>query len=203
LGLTDEAPATGRDAGAAKRELRGKVLAARDGLGEAAIARLSAAICARAIELPEMQAARTLMLVASFRSEIQTAPLIDWALERGSRVCLPRILGKRHMEAFLVADPATDLVPGSWGIPEPREDLPLVSPREIDLVLVPGSVFDETGGRCGYGGGFYDNFLPRTRPGVPRVSLALEQQIVPDVPAETHDLTVDVIVTETRVIRPG
>ncbi len=203
MDLTEQAPAAERDAGAAKNELRQRVLASRDGLGDATLARLSAAICARAIELPEMQEARTLMLVASFRSEIHTGALIDWALERGRRVCLPRILGKRHMEAFLITDPATDLVPGSWGIPEPRDDLPQVPPREIDLVLVPGSVFDEDGGRCGYGGGFYDNFLPRTRPGVPRVSLALELQIVTAVPAEPHDLAVDVIVTETRVIRPG
>ena len=46
-------------------------------------------------------------------------------------------------------------------------------------MFVPGSAFDEEGGRCGYGGGFYDTYLPLTRPGTPRVALAFEAQLVP------------------------
>jgi 5-formyltetrahydrofolate cyclo-ligase len=107
------------------------------------------------------------------------------------------------MAAFRVADPARDLVPGAWGIPEPREGLPEVPPQEMDLVLVPGSAFDAEGDRCGYGGGFYDTYLPLTRPGTPWVALAFELQLVPAVACEPHDLPVTVIVTEERVIRPG
>ena len=186
-----------------KREVRRRVLEARDRLSTAELARHSAAICERAQALPELAAARTVMLYASFRSELDTSPLLAWALARGLTVCLPRILGPRHMEAYQVADPATDLQPGRWDIPEPREGAPLVPPERIDAVLVPGSLFDERGGRCGYGGGFYDAFLLRLRPGTPRIALGLELQLVPRVPCEPHDLPVDIIVTERRVIRPG
>ena len=94
-------------------------------------------------------------------------------------------------------------MPGCWGIPEPREGLEPVPPSRIDAVVVPGAAFDLDGQRCGYGGGFYDTYLPQTRPSVPRVALAFEAQIVDDIPCEPHDLPVTAIVTETRVIRPG
>ena len=192
-----------QDAREEKNELRRRVLAARDRLPAAERERLSAAVCARAADLPELKAARMIMFFASFRSEVDTGLVVLWALQRGTRVCLPRILGPRRMAAFLITDLADDLQPGTWDIPEPRDGLPQVSPDEIDAVVVPGSLFDENGGRCGYGGGFYDNYLPGTRPGTPRIGMALELQIVDEVPCEPHDLGVDVIVTEARVIRPG
>jgi len=108
------------------------------------------------------------------------------------------------MAAFRIADPLTDPTPGTWGIPEPHEGLPEVAPRMIDAVVVPGSVFDVEGRRYGYGGGFYDTFLPRTKPGTPRVALAFEVQVVEHLVTEDHDLRVDVVVTESRTIRsPG
>jgi 5-formyltetrahydrofolate cyclo-ligase len=191
------------DKGTQKREVRRRVLAVRDLLPAGERERLSAAACALAAALPELRAARTMMLYASFRSELDTAPLLAWALARGAVVCLPRIIASRHMEAFRVDDLTTDLEPGAWGIPEPRADRPLVPPEHIDAVVLPGSMFDERGGRCGYGGGFYDSFLPRTRPGTPRIALGLELQLVDEVPREPHDLGVDIVVTERRVIRPG
>ena len=131
------------------------------------------------------------MLFASFRSELDTAPIAEWVLRAGKTLCLPRILGPRRMAAFRVTDPGADLAPGTWGIPEPREGLPEVPPETIDLVFVPGSAFDEEGGRCGYGGGFYDTYLPLTRPGTPRVALAFEAQLVPKIAGEAHDLSGD------------
>jgi 5-formyltetrahydrofolate cyclo-ligase len=191
------------DACDAKRALRRHALSARDGLTDAERTRLSAAVCARAAALPAIVAAHTLFVFASFRSEVDTAPLIDWALAQGRRLCLPRVLGPRTMAAFRIADREADLVPGAWGIPEPREGLPEVPPSEIDAIVVPGAVFDASCNRCGYGGGFYDTYLPRTRPGTPRIALAFEVQVVDDLPCEPHDLAVDAIVTEARVIRPG
>jgi len=193
----------GDDRALPKAEARRRALAARDDLPEAARERLAGAVRARALELPELTAAGTVMLFASFRSELDTAPITEWVLRAGKTLCLPRILGPRRMAAFRVTDRAADLAPGTWGIPEPREGLPEVPPQTIDLVFVPGSAFDEEGGRCGWGGGFYDTYLPLTRPGTPRVALAFEAQLVPKIAGEAHDLPVTAIVTERRVIRPG
>jgi 5-formyltetrahydrofolate cyclo-ligase len=186
-----------------KRVLRQRSLAARDALPPPVHARLSAAVCARAIELPELQSAATLALFADFRSEIDTHTLIAWALRQGKAIGLPRVLGPRRMVMLRVTDPGTDLIPGSWGIPEPRSELEEVAPERFDAVVVPGAVFDAAGRRCGYGGGFYDSYLPRTRPGIPWVALAFESQVVDELPCETHDLAVTAVVTEARVIRPA
>jgi 5-formyltetrahydrofolate cyclo-ligase len=137
-----------------KSEARRRALEARDGLPQGERERLAEAVRARALELPELAAAGTVMLFASFRSELDTAPLAAWVLRAGKTLCLPRVLGPRRMAAFRVDDLAADLVPGKWGIPEPREGLPEVPPETLDLVFVPGSAFDEEGRRCGYGGGF-------------------------------------------------
>jgi 5-formyltetrahydrofolate cyclo-ligase len=156
----------------------------------------------RALELPEFAAAGTVMLFASFRTELDTMPVARRVLEAGKRLCLPRVLGPRLMAAYQVTDLITDLVPGKWDIPEPRENLPEIPPGEMDVVFVPGSAFDEDGRRCGYGGGFYDTYLPRTRPGTPWVALAFEVQLVSMIECEAHDLPMTAIVTERRVIRP-
>jgi 5-formyltetrahydrofolate cyclo-ligase len=186
-----------------KTEARRRALEARDRLSQEERDRLAGEVCARAVKLPELIAARTVMLFASFRSELDTAPIARWVLREGRVLCLPRVLGPRRMAAFRVTDMAADLIPGKWGIPEPRDGLPEVPPQALDLVFVPGSAFDEEGGRCGYGGGFYDNYLPLTRPGTPWVALAFEAQLVPPIDCEPHDLSVTAIVTERRVIRPG
>ena len=186
-----------------KQSLRRSALAARDAIVAEDRARRSAAICARARELPELVEAATVMIFATFRTEIDTGALIDWALAQGKVVALPRIVGPRKMLAFRVADVGRDLEPGTWDIPEPTEACELVDPRDMDAVVVPGAAFDCDGHRCGYGGGFYDNYLPLTRDGVPRIALAFEAQIVDELPCEAHDLPVTVIVTEDRIIRPA
>lgn len=107
------------------------------------------------------------------------------------------------MEALLIADPETDLAPGTWNIPEPHAALPVVAPELFDAVVLPGAAYCTTGARCGYGGGFYDTYLPQLRPGTPRIALAFEVQVLDDLPTEPHDLAVDVIVTERRMIRPA
>jgi 5-formyltetrahydrofolate cyclo-ligase len=185
-----------------KRAARQRALGARDALSPDERSRLAEAIRRRALALPELTAAGTVMLFASFRTELDTMPLAEWVLREGKRLCLPRVLGPRTMAAFEVRDITADLVPGKWDIPEPREGLPTVPPEEMDVVFVPGSAFDEKGRRCGYGGGFYDTYLPHTRHGVPWVALAFETQLVPAIECETHDLPVTAIVTESRVIRP-
>ena len=188
------------DPGAAKRALRDRVLERRDAMASAQRRTCGAALRARLIALPVVVRARTVLCFASFRSEVDTAPFIDWCLEQGKTVALPRIVGPRHMEAFAVTDPDHDLVPGRWDIPEPRQGLPLVDPASIDVVVVPGSAFDDEGGRMGYGGGFYDAFLRRMRRDSCRIGIGFDLQMVERVPCEAHDLCVDLVVTESCAI---
>jgi 5-formyltetrahydrofolate cyclo-ligase len=77
-----------------------------------------------------------------------------------------------------------------------------VAVADVDWMLVPGVAFDGTGRRLGYGGGFYDRLLPLLAPDAVCAAGAYELQLVDEVPAAPHDLTVDVIVTEARTLTP-
>ena len=70
-------------------------------------------------------------------------------------------------------------------------------------MVAPGLAFDRAGRRLGYGGGYFDAFLPRLRPGCPVVGVCFAEQLVDEVPAGPHDRAVDVVVTDRDVIRPS
>jgi 5-formyltetrahydrofolate cyclo-ligase len=182
-----------------KRSLRKQAAEARDSLPLDVRRVKSREIEQRLLSLPEFQAAGVIMFFASFRSEVETGPMIRHALASGKRVVLPRVKG-RQLALFEIKDFDKDVSPGTWGIPEPVESHP-VPLTEIDLIITPGAAFDESGNRLGYGAGFYDRILPS----FPRmtVALAFEAQIMPRVPADPHDVPVKKIVTEKRVIDPS
>ncbi|MFZ5650208.1 MAG: 5-formyltetrahydrofolate cyclo-ligase [Bacillota bacterium] len=146
-----------------------------------------------------------LMVYVDFRNEVRTENLIKHALAEGKRVSVPitDIKGKRLTPSELLEYPG-DLVPGAWGILEPREHCARpVDPGELDLVIVPGVAFDAGGNRLGYGGGFYDRFLPRTRPGTVYLAPAFELQVVENVFPGPLDVPVHIIITEKRVVEAG
>lgn len=146
---------------------------------------------------------RHLMVYMDFRNEVRTESLIIRALAEGKRVSAPvtDIKGKRLTPSELLEYPG-DLDPGAWGILEPREYcVRPVDPGELDLVIVPGVAFDAGGNRLGYGGGFYDRFLIRTRPGTVYLAPAFDLQMVENVFPGTLDVPVHIIFTEERVIK--
>ena len=183
-----------------KRTVRGRALATRDAIPAAARAAKSARITAALLELAECTHARAVMAYVSFGSEFDTRALLERLLADGVVLALPRITAPRVMEAVPVTDLDSDLVPGRFGISAPREGLRPLPPSVFDCVVVPGAAFDLQGGRCGYGGGFYDTLLAHTRQGCHFVAPAFEAQIVDDVPREPHDLAVQLIVSEERVV---
>jgi 5-formyltetrahydrofolate cyclo-ligase len=185
----------------AKLALRRQVLASRDALPADVRAAASAAIAKRMSALPEFTAARAVLLTLAFRSEWDTLPLVHAALARSKTVVVPRVdLQTRMLELHSIADPDRDVVPGHLDIPEPRPERPRVPREAVDFVLVPGVAFDLDGRRLGYGGGYYDRLLPLLAPGAPRVAGAFDVQIVEHVPAAPHDVRVDAIVTESRLV---
>ena len=172
------------------------MLAARDSLLSEKRTAKSREIEERLFSLPEFKSARVVLFFASFRSEVDTGPMIRRALTSGKRVVLPKVNG-RELALYEIADWDKDVSPGAWDIPEPRETRP-IELDAIDLILMPGAAFDEQGNRVGYGAGFYDKLLSAFTKTT--VALAFEAQLVPRVPVEAHDVPVKKIVTEKRVI---
>ena len=181
-----------------KKILRKQVLDARDRLPVDERAVKSREIGRKLFALPEFLSARVVMFFASFRSEVDTVPMIRQALQSGKRIILPKVKGKA-LELFEITDFDADMVSGAWGIPEPRKGKS-GHLEDVDLMVVPGAAFDERGNRIGYGAGYYDKLLPAFK-GV-TVALAFEEQIVSNVPVDAHDVPVRKIVTEKRVIIP-
>jgi len=183
--------------------LRAQILAARNDLPLDERHQKSRIITERLLALPEFARARTIFAYVSFRSEVETLDLIAHCLKRGVTVSVPLTLPAEHrLLPHAITEPGRDLAPGYCSIPEPLTTLPLVDPASIEVVLVPGSVFDVHGGRLGYGGGYYDRFL-QGAPQALRIGLAFDLQLVEAVPLESHDQQLDYLITETRTIHIG
>jgi 5-formyltetrahydrofolate cyclo-ligase len=181
----------------AKRAVRAEVLARRDALGPVERAEMGERIVTRLLDLPELRAARAVMAFWSFGSEVPMDPLIARLVEAGVTVALPRIVdGHLEPRTWRPGEPVTET---HFGAHEPEAGR-VLDPPELDVVATPGVAFDRAGGRVGYGGGFYDRFLPLTP--ARRVAVAFNVQLVDaPVPAAPFDLPVDAIVTETETIR--
>lgn len=181
-----------------KAALRTQMQQIRDGLDPRHRAEASRAAADRLFSSPLVSETRTIMLYASIRSEVETGPFFEAAKARSMRIALPRVVREeRRIEAVWV-EGRDDLAPGTWGILEPRWDLPALDPKELELVVVPGLAFDHDGYRLGYGAGHYDRFLA----GAPQavwVGLTFEVCLVPQVPRETHDLAMHYILTGSRL----
>ncbi len=179
--------------------LRAALLAARGRLDPSARARASAAVAARLEALDLVREARTVATYAPLGSEVDLLELARRLAARGVRVLFPRVVpGERRMRLARCAP--GDLVPGPLGAPEPPAAAPVVAEDEVDCVLVPGLAFSLDGHRLGRGGGHYDATLP-SLPRAARIGVAFEAQVVPAIPREPHDATLDALVTEARTLR--
>ena len=140
-----------------KKILRNKTIAAMKELPQSVKAEADSQLTQRFIQLPAFQEAKTLATYLSMGHEFSTASLIQAALQLGKRVCVPRTYPQGRME-FVEYDPDI-LEKTRFGLLEPNERGQVVDKSEIDLIHVPGLVFQSKGYRIGYGGGYYDRYL--------------------------------------------
>ena len=190
---------TSADLKRAKRDVRRRVLAARDAMSGEERERAAGRVAERLLELAEMKRASTVMAFWSFGSELDTSPLIDALHARGVRVALPRIIdGDLEPRGYLPGDAVTVT---TFGAMEPATG-ERVDPLTIDVIVTPAVAFDRSGRRVGYGGGFYDRFFLRTRPDALRVGVGFDVQLVDqDLPNGHFDLGLDAVVTPSGIVR--
>jgi 5-formyltetrahydrofolate cyclo-ligase len=167
---------------------------------------VSREIIDRVRQLPEYLAARTVAIYVDVRDEVRTRSAIPdiiaeksclaapWCEEDGLRLCRIESLG--------------ELSPGRFGILEPREGIRTLNSRMVDVgecefVIVPGVAFDETGGRLGHGLGFYDRLLSSAGNATCLCGIAFDCQIAPSIPMAAHDVKMNIVVTESRILRPA
>lgn len=141
-----------------------------------------------------------ILLYCGMGTEPDTLRLLSPLWDMGKQVCLPRCLPGNQMEAQLVQK-NTRFIRHAYGMLEPDVDCPAVSAGQIDLVLAPGLAFDRSGGRLGRGGGYYDRWLA----GFSGVTAALcrDGLLMDAIPRLSHDLAVDLVITETGLYGPS
>ena len=182
-----------------KSEIRKEILVKREALISADRREKSERIAQQLFELTEYKEAGSIFAFYSFGSEVDTVGIIEGALKAGKAVALPRCVDDKNM-VFHYVEKLSELKPGFKGIMEPGEELPMAL-SEPDIIIVPGVAFDGEMNRIGYGRGYYDRFFKGLPLYVPRIALAFELQIVPEIPYETLDATMDMIITEEKVIK--
>jgi 5-formyltetrahydrofolate cyclo-ligase len=145
--------------------------------------------------------ANTIFAFVSFKSETDTHKIINYAIQDGKTICVPRIKSKQKGIEIFKIDSFHQLEKGYFGILEPIESCLAVDSKDIDLILMPGVAFDRQGGRLGYGAGFYDRFLSKINNSVDKIAVAYHFQVLDNIPMDEHDVRIDGIVTEEETIR--
>lgn len=163
---------------------------------------VSVRIVDRFMELPEYHAAQTVMFYVDVRDEVRTRQALPAALASGKRIVVPYCVDG-ELELFWLEN-MDELELGMYRILEPRAELRDVAakrlqPTDLDLIMVPGVAFDRNGGRTGHGKGYYDKLLQHARMNTPLVALSFECQLFDEIPAESHDIYMDKVVTESAV----
>lgn len=178
-----------------KQKLRKEALARRRALSPLEHWEKSRRVIHWLLNWPPFLRAHRVLLYASFGDEVATWEGLRRALAFKKEVYLPRTHLKERALSLHLLQGFTFLFPGPYGILEPPERAPQIAPHELDLIVCPGVAFDLSGGRLGYGGGYYDRLLAKA-PGVRRVALAFECQIFEKLPLEAHDICLEALITE-------
>ncbi|MDB5334708.1 MAG: putative 5-formyltetrahydrofolate cyclo-ligase [Planctomycetaceae bacterium] len=163
---------------------------------------VSREIVEKFLDLPEYEAAQTVMFYVDVRTEVKTREFLAVALTHGKKIVVPYCVDG-ELELFWLQS-MDELGLGMYKILEPRAELrglpeKQVSAFELDLVMVPGVAFDRRGARMGHGFGYYDKLLEHTRPNTQLVALAFECQLFEEIPTADHDIFMDKIVTEAAI----
>jgi 5-formyltetrahydrofolate cyclo-ligase len=188
------------DIARAKSELRLRSRAARRAVMPELRTAASEAVMQTILAFPEVERASAVLAYGAMPEEVDATGIIETLWDRGVRVALPRVKGRRELELHW-HERERDLCTGAYGLREPCENAPVAQPSEIDVVLVPGVAYDAECHRLGLGAGYYDTLLARLPEHTTTIGIAFDEQVVGVVPCGKKDRSVDILVTPTRVIR--
>ena len=185
-----------------RSSLRKRILALRRAQSSRDIEKKSGDIRGKLSTFVPFCQAETILFYLAMKDEVQTEKMIEESLQKGKRVVAPSIDWQRkEILPSEIKDLTKDIEIGVLKIPQPKNNLySPFSPVNIDMVIVPGVVFDRKGNRLGFGGGFYDRFLGKLSDKTELVALAFELQLVENVPSQSHDVAVDYLITERGII---
>ena len=185
-----------------KKELRKRILNIRNSMSIENVEKNSSIIIDKIVNTDIYKQSKVVFIYMDFNKEVMTSQLIKRMLSEKKRVVIP-YTDKINTE--LIPSEITkqaDLKLNSFGYYEPVSIMP-VDPEEIDLVIVPGVVFDKQLNRIGFGKGYYDKILIKLKPSAVKIAVAHEFQVFELIPTEEHDIKMDMIITEKSIWDSG
>ncbi|MEJ7623525.1 MAG: 5-formyltetrahydrofolate cyclo-ligase [Pyrinomonadaceae bacterium] len=186
-----------------KTQMRTRYLARQKALAPGERGRLSGQIADLffdSVDLKSAEAVHCFITIQKF-NEIDTSLIFErmWKELAHIRTLAPRVNFQSQNIESVVIGHSTHLEENEWKILEPGEG-ERVAPTDIDVVLVPGLAFDESGHRVGYGRGFYDRFLERCRPDCLKVGLSYFEPILQITDIHAGDMKLDLLITPRHAI---
>lgn len=187
-----------------KRELRKSCTQIRDGILPEQKRAADEKILRLFTSLSSYRFSDLVLLYAPIKSEIDVTPLFESVLCSGKRLALPLCEKEPGVMTFRLIDDPADLIPGSFGVMEPRQQAPVCPKedllRESTVLAVPALAFDKKGYRLGYGKGYYDRFLAEFKG--TSVGLVYRKLLFDHLPRGYYDRRVDLLISESGVLLP-
>ena len=184
-----------------KSQIRTDVAAALAALTDEQVAEKTSAIEKRLFDFANFLEAKVALLYVNNDNEVATPSILKRTHAYNKIIVLPAFNTETYGMALMKVDALEkDLTPGPRGVLEPNpercKDVPI---ERIDIAIIPAVALDEKGGRIGSGEGYYDRLIPELSITTRKVALAFEEQIIPQVPIESHDKHIDIIITDKRI----
>ena len=182
-----------------KQIIRKELLKKRNSLTEEDCKNYSKMITKQLLSLTKYQKSESILIYASYLSEVSTFEIVEQALNSNKKVFCPKVLSPGIMEFYKIVS-LEDIILGYKNIPEPKlPEFPFQTEDTSQaLMIMPLVGFDTYKNRLGYGGGFYDRYLQRF-PNLERIGLAFECQRCNYLPTEETDQKLDFIITEKGI----
>lgn len=184
-----------------KKEIRTAMISRRKKLAREDAEALSDIIQHRIMKSRVFERSSAIMAYMPTQNEVRIELLIKTGLDLGKNILLPRVLDQSRMEAVPIRSLESNLPAGFKGIREPDPSISAVDPKIIDLVILPGIAYDRNGYRIGFGGGYYDRFIPLLRKDCILLAPAYAFQVLDHIPSEPFDRPVHLIVTEKEILQ--
>ena len=174
-----------------KLQLRKEIKLRKDQFTTQQLYEQSLPVIQRLLAHPRLHEAHTVMLYHSLPDEVYTHTLADSLLLGRKTILLPRVTGEGTMELRRYTGPC-DLAAGAYGIMEPVGDA-FDDYAAIDVAVIPGVAFDQSGCRLGRGKGYYDRFLPLI-PNAYKIGVCFPFQLADHIPTDSHDIRMDEVI---------
>jgi 5-formyltetrahydrofolate cyclo-ligase len=183
-----------------KAEIRLQMRARRATMDDDARRAASRAITAALLARAEFRRAQEVACFLSLPQEIATDELLAACRAQDKRVCVPAWNATAGTYVLTRLPPSQEVSTGPHGVPEPAAGQ-AIDPQTVDLAIVPGLAFDAHGGRLGYGKGYYDRILASCRAMCCKIGVGYAWQVIAgDLPLASHDVRMDLLVTDAGVI---